>query len=68
MKEVMQWVALVWVFLTWLSMVWNSLNGRKAVEPSGFWGVLVSLVFVAIALLMGYCTGNYSEILGEMWP
>lgn len=54
----------VWVLLMvggFLANVYWDINGRPAREPSGFAGVVGTIVIYALSIAMGFGAGVYQE-------
>ena len=60
--KILQIIILMILFINFLSGLYTDINGRKAKEPYGFMGALITIIFTIALFLLYYYAGAFNKI------
>lgn len=63
MKIILTWFYVALLAISFLMAVRNAINGRKALEPTGFVGVVALIVLTILSTLLQWYLGIFNAIL-----
>ena len=65
MRTACQWILTVLTVISTLRLLYQDINGRKATDPTGFVGVVTTLVITIAVGFIYYGAGVFDSLAGR---